>query len=785
MCGSGSGNEGVARIQNGKLTRLIPENSVTAISLTEEGPALISHSRGLHAFEAGSGNLLFKLDHGDGLLTSHTTGAVLHDETLYIAHPTGVTSMRYDEAQIARHVDPQVLIRPLGDYRRNDQLDLIVDRDPRFLFYAASYRDPAAMNYEYRIGGEEWVRSDGRQVSFHRLAGGAHTLEVRARFRTGMPGPASSITFIVPTPFYQTTWFRGLILLVFGAVLASAVRARHFVIQRREEELRRLIDERTHELANSMEMVKQQAELLRKQDELQRRFFTNISHEFKTPLTVIKGITEDLASGRNGEIHSNARAPLHIALENANRLTRLVGELLDLARLEDGKLELQPRAGYLGEFVRKTTIAYTPAAERKGVSLVYREIVSNYHTTFDPDAIEKVIANLVSNAIKYTDAGGRIQVRVIPDSDERGVTIQVCDDGSGIEAELLPHIFDRFTSSEDREGSTGIGLALVKELVELQGGTVAVDSEPGRGSCFCVRLPFERHQFEGDGRDISIEYITVDAVEPEVGANGSLPTQANSGSGLVLVVDDNRDIRRYIASHLSDHYDIREASDGVEALELARESRPDLIVSDVMMPRMNGEDLCRSIREDEGLEDIPILLVTARSGPDAAVSGYNGGADGYIEKPFDINVLKARVHRMITNRRLLRERFSERLVIEELGLEIESEEEEMLRKVISVLEENLDNTAFNVENLAYEVGLSSRRLRRRIGEATGETPSTFIRRYRLERAARMLEAKAGSVSEISYRVGYPTPTVFASHFKKMYGSNPSDYVGARATDADG
>ena len=416
---------------------------------------------------------------------------------------------------------------------------------------------------------------------------------------------------------------------------------------------------------------------------------------------------------------------------------------------------------------------------------------------FDTEKIATVVGNLLSNALKFTPEGGKVLVTLDQRSAQDGslAEIVVKDTGPGIPKEALPRIFDRFEQVDDsptrnEQSGTGIGLALAKELVELHGGTILVESEVGFGSAFIVRIPFISFSGEKEigrvPRDTAEKdrerraLIHEDEGEQIVSEPAQPAPDHFSIIGLpkILIVEDNAEVRALVRGHLEAQYHVLEAADGEAGLAMARKAQPDLVISDVMMPRMDGYALCRALKADDALRTVPVVLLTARASDEDAVAGLEAGADDYVAKPFHAAVLRAKIANLIAARRQMRERFSKELVVKPADVVVSSDEEAFLQSILSVIEERLGESTFGVEVLAQEVGLSRRQLERRLREVTGQTPAELIRQMRLERASQLLKAGAGSVSEIAYAVGYKSPNYFSTAFREAFGHSPSEHFDA-------
>ena len=568
------------------------------------------------------------------------------------------------------------------------------------------------------------------------------------------------------------------------------------------------VEARTHELRAEKEKTEQQAHRLRELDRAKSRFFANVSHEFRTPLTLILGPTESALQGTHGPLPQPLRRQLKRTRHHARRLLRLVGQLLDLASLESGKLTLHAQRADLAAFLRRVVRAFTPLAERERLALSFRSDVRALPWVFDAEKLEQVVANLLSNALKFTPEGGKVWVTLTtsPGNGEAAseetpaVEIVVKDTGPGIAAADLERIFDRFeqvdgSATRSHEG-TGIGLSLARELVELHGGRLLVRSEEGFGSAFIVRLPLAPDDGDptpesaaaGDGvAERAADAVTLEAASASVARTSEAPADVSpartdispADAPVILVVEDNTDVRAFLREELEALYRVVEAADGEAGLEAARQHAPALVLSDVMMPRMDGYTLCRKLKADERLRHVPVVLLTAKAAEEDALEGLACGADDYLAKPFSAEALKARVANLIGSRRQLRAQFSREVVVQPSGVVVASDEEAFLNRVLHVIEDQMEESEFGVEALAEAVGVSGRQLRRRVKAVTGESPGALVRRMRLERAAQFLEAGAGTVAEVGYRVGFESASHFSKAFRAHFGHAPTDHAAER------
>jgi len=473
----------------------------------------------------------------------------------------------------------------------------------------------------------------------------------------------------------------------------------------------------------------------------------------------------------------------------------LVDRVLDLSRLETGRLSLELCSGDLVAFAQETTRSFEPMAERHGVALHVRTDVDELPAAFDPDKLLSVLGNLIENALKFTPEGGKVLVRV-ERPDEDTAVVHVSDTGPGIPESERPHLFDRFHQGEApadvRSDGSGLGLALVKELTELHGGNVEVESEVDMGTTFTVTLPLREPEEDAESGD-------ADAPAEEAWANGH-PVERQSGDQhaalqterdgpvngeetsspesrpTLLIVEDNAEVRTYLRNQLSDAYCIQEATDGEEALDRAQDESPDLILSDVMMPEMDGMELCRRIKSDDALRDVPILLLTAKAGEEAEIEGLSAGADAYVEKPFSMETLRARIQSLLGTREALRDQYQDETVMQPSGVSITPEEEAFYEEARNVVEAHIGASGFTVEQFAAAMSVSRSTLRRRLKAATEMTPAKFVRHLRLERAAQLLREDPDlRIYEVADAVGYESPNHFARLFREHADISPTEY----------
>jgi signal transduction histidine kinase/DNA-binding response OmpR family regulator len=544
------------------------------------------------------------------------------------------------------------------------------------------------------------------------------------------------------------------------------------------------------------EEAKAEARQVLELDAVKSRFFANISHEFRTPLTLIQGplkkAQEQLPASdqelfykdNNAEISLPAR---HIGMmrRNTERLEQLIDQLLDLSKLENGSMKLQVAEGDIIPFLRAMVFSFESLAEQQQIHFHTAFPEPGQRVFFDRDKLEKITVNLLSNAFKYTSERGRVSVHTVLESGRLKFSVE--DSGPGILKEDLDKIFDRFYQIEGTEDKgTGIGLSLVKELVELHRGQIHVESAEGKGTVFKVSLPVLKESFTE--KEIILAHKELDnTVLPnrsylpiEEAPSDEKINKGNQQAATLLIVEDNPDLRRFIGETMQGEYRILTAKNGKEGLTTALDHIPDLVVSDVMMPEMDGFTFCEKLKSDERTSHIPVILLTARVGQEHKVEGLETGADAYLTKPFDEAELLVRARKLIENRRQLRERFASMGVFGRLGnlssdtVTVVSADERFLQKVINVINENISNEYFSVEDLADAVAFSRSQLHRKLKAITDKSATELIREMRLTRAKELLEQGYGNVSEVAMEVGYSSLSYFAKSFKSTFGRRPSE-----------
>jgi len=537
-------------------------------------------------------------------------------------------------------------------------------------------------------------------------------------------------------------------------------------------------------LAEKNQIIAQEKQRAEESERAKEQFFNNVSHEFRTPLTLILGPLDKLIDSTTDE---SFKEQLGMVKRNANRLHNMINELLNLYKLESGSVKVNVKKGDLGQFVYRYVQSFEPLAKQKSIKLEFKADGNYFEVYFDSEKIEKVLSNLLSNAFKFVDEGGKVIVTIeskrnkINSSD--GVIISVADDGIGIPKDKIDHVFDRFYQVDEslsrNYAGTGIGLSLTKELVELHHGWIKAESEKGKGATFSFYLPYGKQHFkEEDLLDDISDGLTPVGKEEQQPEN--LPAEAGGkkkGLPVLLVVEDNPDMRLYIKNDLRDKYKVIEASNGKEGLEKAIEHIPDLIISDVMMPRMDGNEMSFKLKQDQRTSHIPVILVTARTTTEQKIEGLETGVDAYLSKPFNSRELQVRIKNLINQRQQLRKRYSGDLsqAIRIADTDIASMDQQFLEKALKVVEENIGDAEFTVESFGSKMAMSRVQLHRKLTALTDQSASRFIRTIRLKHAADLLAKGGATVTDTAYKYGFNNMSYFAKCFSEEYNMTPSEW----------
>ncbi|HEX6893428.1 MAG TPA: ATP-binding protein, partial [Chryseolinea sp.] len=648
-----------------------------------------------------------------------------------------------------------------------------------FEFAALDFAAPDKIRYSYKLDGldKDWTFTDAsrRYVNYTNLDYGNYVFRVKATNSDGVWSErVSAIDITIQPPWWKTRW--AVLLYAIGAMLILYA-------------FRKLILMRAN-FIHDIKLERVQRENMEKLNRAKLQFFTNISHEFRTPLTLILGPVQSLIESGTG--NKIIRDQLHSINNNAQRLLRLVNQLLDFRKAESGNLKLEVSEGNLVKFLKEIKLSFDGLAEQMKIDFRFYASSNVIKAWFDRDQFEKIMFNLLSNAFKHTPEHGTIAVRIVEGKGD--ITIAVEDSGKGIKPEHYETIFQTFFSyDEDRHHTgTGIGLALTKSLVDAHHGTISVERTEDQVTRFSVKLlPGHDHfdQSELSKASIDVEQIEFYPVVPpgtlfETEPETDQLLQRTEDQPKLMIVEDNNDVRAYIKSIFLNDYVVLEAEDGKEGLSLALEEIPDVIISDVMMPMMDGISMTRQLKSDPKTSHIPIILLTARTSLIFKVEGLETGADDYVNKPFNPKVLQLKVRNLIKARELMRKAFrdSETLSIEPRRVTLTSTDEEFVQKVLTSIEDNMSNADYSVEELGLDVAMSRMQLYRKLKALTGQSANEFIRTIRLKRAAQLLEQNQLTIAEITYEVGFNDLQYFRECFKKLFGVTPSEYSQKRIRD---
>ena len=679
----------------------------------------------------------------------------------YTGHPVFTSLLVNNQEVVAgKEYDGRVIL----PFALSTTRKIVLEHDENFItvhFSGLNFDMPHHTYYKYRLQGvnNDWIEispQDGiGRANYTDLSPGTYKLEVySAGLDKVWSKQSATLEIEVLAPLWATWWAKLLYLLAFIALMIFGVRWKI------EQNRKRMENEKYKEL-----------------EEMKYRFFTNISHEFRTLLTlIITPIGSILKRTTDGE----TRHQLNDVSRNAGDLLQLVNQLLDFRKMEMNGERLNLTSGNLNEFIQYTTMKFMPLAEQKNIRLAFEDKTEGLFMYFDKDKVGKILTNLLSNAFKFTKAGGSVCVsleKCILDS-RRCAHIIVEDTGCGIPKEDQAHVFERFYRTEQDSSSqqigSGIGLNMVYEYIQLHEGKVSLESEEGKGSRFIVDIPADLKrevQQEASEENRIASLVMADVVDGAVGVQTFRKIEKT-----VLVVEDNEDFSHFLSQELGRIYNkVLTAKDGIEGAMMAEAENPDIIVSDVMMPRMNGTDMCRRIKENIETSHIPIILLTAWSTDEGRAAGYKAGADAYIAKPFDMEVLLARISNLLEKQEKRQRDFSHSISLDPKTVTDSSPDEDFLKEVIACIEKNIDNSEYTIDSLSTDVVMSRMSLYRKMKSLTGQTPADFIRTVRLKTAAKLLKEEKCTVSEACYRTGFASPQNFAKHFKEMFGVLPSQY----------
>lgn len=636
-------------------------------------------------------------------------------------------------------------------------------------FVVSNYIAGKHNTFAYKLEGynDEWYRqNDTSPVSYSNLPAGDYTFYIKAANNDGKWNEEPTVLHIRVLPVWYCTWWAlslfalSFMLVVFGIV-------RYFWLRKsmQAEILMERLDKEKQEEISQMKI----------------RFYVNISHELRTPLTLIVAPLQELLSRISG--HWEHEQLLYIQ-RNTNRLLHLVNQLMDYRRAELGIFKLRLVSANAYKRVLNSFMNYESLSKKKDIDYNFYTELQDKELLFDENYLDLIVNNLLSNAFKYTEEGESITVKLYQEAGD--LVLQVTDTGIGIPKEKQEKIFERFYQVESGREGSGIGLSLVQRLVELHHGRIELESEPGKGSTFSIYLPqdksvYSREELLGGEENADNQRVySTNAHDVYIGDEEEADTESEEDEntnkrGTLLVVEDNKELRQYLVNGLSGLFNMLEAENGQKALDILKEKEVDLIVTDVMMPVMDGAKLCKLVKQNLRTCHIPIYMLSAKADIKYQLEGLQVGADDYIAKPFSMAILKAKIMNMLRTRHRIFEHYSNTTEIEPEKLTNNTMDEELLRKAIAVIERNMDNVEFSTEQFAREMNMSRSNLHLKLKAITGKSAIDFIHKIRFNRACQLLQEGKYNVSEISFMVGYNTPSYFAARFKKYIGCLPTEY----------
>ncbi len=801
----------------------LPSNTIHGILEDKVGNLWMSTNRGLVQFDPVLEKVSNIFTQEDGLVGNEfNEGAFFKNSegTMYFGGTNGINYFNPAEIKQKSTYSAPVVITGFSLSGRpvlpNDTLNgkVVLDRsilftdeitlthEDRFLSFTFAKLDfsaPKKVRYSYKLDGfdEQWNEVDASQryISYTNLPSGSYRLLLSGTNSDGIPSDETVLNLNVLPPYWQTTWFRllvaGLILMTFLLIL----QIRTQILKNQKKLLVQQVEARTRDLKEANRLLENQkdeiqvmAEKLHDSDQMKLKFFTNISHEFRTPLTLIMGPTEKLLRKNRFDDVPAVRQELELMHRNQRRLYKLINQLLEVRRVESGNLKLTVAEDDIATYLASIHRLFMPYAEKKQIDFRFESSCDSLRILFDADKIEKIFYNLLSNAFKYTPEKGNILFEVDTVEQEGETWLRACvkDSGPGIAPEHLPHIFDRFYQITKKyhtgRFSSGIGLSLSRDLIEVHHGKIEAESSP-EGTCFTVYLPLDSKVYAQDeilaepDTDPTMEYIS-SMLETYEYSGGHHVDQVLTGEVMfrILVVEDNLDMQKFLYDQLSEQYQVTLARHGGEGLELCRESLPDLILSDIMMPEMDGLEFCRKVKEDLLTSHIPIILLTAKSDAEDQIFGLEEGADDYITKPFNPEVLQLKIRNILENRKRLADKFASADSYIPENIKINQIDQGFLEKLIKLVEDNIDDSDLSGDTIAAEVGMSKGNLYKKLKTLTGMTVNIFVRNIRLKVAARLLKQGNYNISEVAYAVGFNNPKYFSTCFSELFHVSPKEYM---------
>lgn len=640
-------------------------------------------------------------------------------------------------------------------------------------FSALSFLNFDKIKYAYKLEGfsREWLTTDSknRNATFTNLNPGNYTLLVKGCNEDGVwSSEPLALNIKIFPPFWLTPFAFILYVLI---IIAALIFARNQVLHRAK-------------LKFQIEQERLEAQRLHNLDLMKMKFFTNVSHEFRTPLSLIITPIEKLIKE---SAQLNNKKQFELIHRNARRLLNLVNQLLDFRKLEEQELSLNKTTGDIIHFIKDISFSFSDIAENKQIVFSFNSSVDSVFTSFDHDKLERILFNLLSNAFKFTPIGGVINVltEVITVDNQKMLQLKVIDTGIGISKDKQEKIFDRFyqntiPGSIVNQGS-GIGLSIIKEFIKLHEGTIEVESDVDKGSCFIVFLPITIVE-QAENLPCKAEALQEHNIENNIFDNelAIKPKSVHNKKKSLLLVEDNIDFRNYIKDNLKDYYNITEAPNGKIGWQKTLSEHPDLVLCDINMPEMNGIDLCKKIKADSRTNFIPVILLTALTGEEQQLAGLQTGANDYMTKPFNFDILLSKIQNLLFQQDSFKKIYQKQVEVKASEMEVtESADEKFIKQALAVIEKNISNADFSVEEMSREMFMSRVALYKKLFSLSGKTPIEFIRSVRLKRALQLLEKREMTVAEVAYEVGFNNPKYFTRYFKEEYNVLPSSYLSGK------
>lgn len=785
---------GVLGIDYFRKNGILPDDAVYGILVEDNSHLWLSTDMGLCRLNIKT-NEIEVFDVRDGLINNNfRQGCYFKGQSgfYYFGGLNGLTVFKPNEIQL-NEISSHPLI--YGISVNNDRLEIGEEVGGNTIMYQSSfesnnlsfkhsakiltfhvlsqhYSSPLKNRLAYTLEGfnNDWIYTEEGKfdVTYTNLPPGEYVFRLKSANSDGFwSGSTTDLAIRIFPPWYKTWWS----LTIFAVIALGLIIAGFTYFVRLEKLQQRLKYE---------QIDKKRIDTLN-QGKLQ--FFTNISHEFRTPITLIASPLEKVIE-RNRDKESAHY--LSIIQNNTQRLMNLIDQLITFRKAEQGRLELQFTEDKLGKFIYPTTEAFEHYAIQKNINFFYKVDFPNEKVIIDVEKVERIIFNLLANSFRYTPANGQVSLEstILSKEDRKIIRLKVIDTGKGIPENKREIIFERFYRLEEGNssptGGTGIGLAYCKSLVDLMDGEITIQSEPHVRTCFTVLIPsaspesIKKHPYQQGWKSFVKDWMPQNTVKSEeISDEQSINTKQFS----LVIVDDEPEVRNFLRKELEENYSIQLAENGKDALIKIQSKEPDLIISDVMMPEMNGFELCEKLKSTADTAHIPVILLTALEDDENKLKGLEYGADGYISKPFSTRYLEMKVKKLIENNRKIKEHFSRNSKIPDKHIEMSKRDRLFLKMALEAIDKNISDSGFGVEELAYEIGLSPSQFYRRLKQLTGQVPNVYLRNYRLQRAAELLRSNEGfTVSEVMYQIGIESSSYFSTSFKKLHGSTPSEYI---------